>query len=70
METITGTGRTTKFYTVNNDLRLIVAQDQYGTQEIAIKNFSPEVSDSLFTAPSNAADLKEMMDMLSLLGGA
>ena len=70
VETITGTGRTTKFYTVNNDLRLIVAQDQYGTQEIAIKNFSPEVSDSLFTAPSNAADLKEMMDMLSLLGGA
>ena len=54
VETLQNGSQVTKLYTVNNDLRMIVSQDQYGTQEIRIQNLSGDVRDSLFTEPVGA----------------
>ena len=66
VETLQNGSQVTKLYTVNNDLRMIVSQDQYGTQEIRIQNLSGDVSDSLFTEPVGAVDLSIFM---ALAGG-
>ena len=69
VETVQTGSRTHKIYTINNDLKMIKTTDSYGTQVIKISNFSTNVSDDLFTEPTNAGNLKDLMDMLKLLGG-
>ena len=70
VETVQSGNQTVKIYTVKNDLRILEVKDQYGTQEMKISNFSGDVSDELFAVPANAGNLKELMDLVTLLGGA